>query len=423
MRIYYGWIIVAISIAVYVLVIGVTYSSFSIFVVPVSGDLDLSRAEIYTAIILLSAGSSILAPFFGRMLDRFSAKWIMMAGAVLLGLSFAGLSVSHSARVSSAIIALPLAAGYLAVGSLTMTVVIARWFVTQRGRAMALSSMGMSFATICVPPVIGFLVEMQGWRGTLMIIAGVVSTLLVLLAILLRERPGPNDFEGGPLARPSLPAANSGYGPAPATGPATGPSSVSDLLKMSQFWSLGLSVGLVLGVLQALSISIVPLGIERGLTMIQSTGLVSLFGIGAFVGMSVFATVADKLDRLTMLVLFSGTIAILNVFLLVGEGYLVLATWALILGVVSGPIAPAFYALLADRFGPASFGTVRGLMMPVMAVIGMAFIRLAGEVFDRTGGYDLVITIFVGVLVVSAVLLSLSGKGGGQEKKGEGLAT
>lgn len=270
---------------------------------------------------------------------------------------------------------------------------------------MALSSMGTSFATICVPPLIGLLVEMQGWRGTLMIIGGVVSALLVLLAILIRERPGPNDIEGGRFGS-RLATGSSG----PKCVPATGPSSVLNLLRMSQFWSLGLSVGLVLGVLQALSISIVPLGIEGGLTMIQSTGLVSLFGIGAFVGMSVFAAVADKVDRQSMLILLSCTIAILNVALLFGEGYLILATWALFLGIASGPVAPAFFALLADRFGPASFGTVRGLMIPVMAVIGMAAIRLAGEVFDRTGAYDLVLLIFVGAPVASAVLLSLSGK-------------
>lgn len=415
MRIYYGWIIVAISIVAYVLAIGATYSSFSIFVVPVSAELKLSRAEMNTAIILLSAGNAILAPFFGRMLDRFPARRIIIGGALLLGLSFFGLSVSKSAWLSSVIVALPLAAGYLAVGSLTMTVLIARWFVIQRGRAMALSSLGTSFATIGVPPVIGVLVENQGWRGTLMIVAGVITALLVMLAIFVRERPGPDDVEGAQLAASSALSPNNGrpLGTTP-------PTSVWELVKTSQFWTLGLGVGIVLGVLQALSISIVPLAIQGGLSMLQSTGLLSLFGTGAFVGMSLFAAVADKVDRLLMLILLSCTIAILNGVLLIGEGYIFLAIWSFSLGVASGPVAPAFFALLADRFGAASFGTVRGLMVPVMAIIGMSAIRLAGEVFDRTGGYDFMLLFFVGALLASALLLSLSGWGCARESAGEG---
>lgn len=398
---YYGWIIVLVTVLYYIVIIGATYSSFSVFVLPVSADMDLSRAEINTTVILLSAGSALLAPFIGRILDRLPARPIMIVSSVLIGASLVGLSLSNSPWLSAVIIGLPLAIGYVGAGSMTMSVLIARWFVTQRGRAMALSSMGTSFATIAVPPVVGLLVNLYNWRVALGLVGLVVTASLVALAFLVRERPGPGDFEGGRTATVGIPAHSESLAP-------ESPASVRDLLAMPLFWTLGLGVAVMLGVLQALSISIVPLAVERGVTALQATSLISLFGVGAFCGISAFATVADKIDRLVLLTWLSCVLVLLSGLLFVSEGYLTLATWAFLLGVTSGPVAPAFFALLADRFGAASFGTVRGLMTPVMAIVGMAAIRLAGEIFDRAGGYDFMILAFAGALVGSVALFTWS---------------
>lgn len=398
---YYGWIIVLVTVLYYTIIIGATYSSFSVFVLPVSADMGLSRAEINTTVILLSAGSAMLAPFIGRVLDRLPARPIMIASSVLIGASLVGLSVSKSPWLSAVIIGLPLTIGYVGAGSMTMSVLIARWFVAQRGRAMALSSMGTSFATIAIPPVVGLLVNLYDWRVALGLIGLVVTALLVALAFLIRERPGPCDVEGGRIATVSIAAHSGSLGP-------ESPASVRELLCMPLFWTLGLGVAVMLGVLQALSISIVPLAVERGVTALQATSLISLFGAGAFCGISALATVADKVDRLLLLTGLSCVLVILNGLLFVSEGYLSLATWAFLVGVASGPVAPVFFALLADCFGAASFGTVRGLMTPVMAVVGMAAIRFAGEIFDRTGGYELMIFAFAGALVGSVALFTWS---------------
>lgn len=62
MRIYYGWYIVAISVVILTLLLGSTYHSFGVFVLPVSEDFGLSRAETNTALILFSLGNAICAP-------------------------------------------------------------------------------------------------------------------------------------------------------------------------------------------------------------------------------------------------------------------------------------------------------------------------------------------------------------------------
>lgn len=403
MRLYYGWVIVALSIIAYIFVIGTVHSSFSIFVVPVSNELQLSRAEMNTVLVLLSAGAAIFAPFVGRMVDRMPARLIMIAGTVLVSASIFALSLSRSPLLSALIIAVPLALGYVAAGSLTMTVLIARWFVAQRARAMALSTVGMSLAGICMPPLVGFLVEQSGWRLTLAILAVTLAVVLLLLTVLVRERPGPKDLEKGWHAPPG-PLSASQASTAPASKP---PASVAGVLSKPHFWALGGGVAIMLGVLQALSISMVPLAVQSGLSLLQSTTLLTLFGAGGFGGMLLFAAVGDRVDRLHLLIVLCLVIALINAVLLTGDGYTLLATCVVALGLASGPVTPAFFALLADRFGTASFGTVRGLMTPLISVVGMIALRLAGEIFDRTGGYAAMFAGSIAVLLLAALFLLL----------------
>lgn len=400
-RIYYGWYVVAIATAVYMLMIGATFAAFGLYVLPVSAEFNLSRANMNTALILMNLGNAFLAPFIGRLLDRVPARRIMITCALLMGASFLILGLSHSLWLSAAVLAVALPAAYLGAGTLTMTVLIARWFTAQRGRAMALAAIGMSLGNITVTPLVGMVIENQGWRAALLMSGGAVTSLLLVLALVLRERPGPGDVEGGRrAASAAAPVAHS-------AGPAI-PATVGAILKAPQFWSLSLGAALAMAVGQALAITLVPLAVGNGLTLIQGTSLISVMGGAAIAGTLLLAVVADKIDRISLLAGLFLAGALINVGLHYEHSYALLVAGAGLLGLTLGAATPAFYALLADTFGAASFGTVRGLTMPVVAVLGMIAIRLAGEVFDRTGGYDLMFSAFVVAQLVAAALIFLT---------------
>ena len=139
--------------------------------------------------------------------------------------------------------------------------------------------------------------------------------------------------------------------------------------------------------------------------MMQAASLIS---IGAAVGvmsnllLTVFADVVNRVLLLTSLFLFG---AFLNGLLLLGHSYVLLLGCASGLGVVAGVTPPVLYALIGDRFGAASFGTVRGLTVPLIAVVSVITIRFGGEVFDRTGGYGLMFTVFIAFQCVAAALI------------------
>ena len=195
MRIYYGWTIVAISVVIFSLLLGSTYHAFGVFVLPVSRDLGLSRAETNTALILFSIGNAIWAPIVGPMLDRLSIRRIMLGCALLMGASLVALGRSQSVWLSAIVIAGPLAFATQGAGILTANALVVRWFSVHRGRAMAIALTGMSLGGILLPPLIAAVIEQLGWRQTLVSVGCAVALVLVALVPIVRARPGPDDVE------------------------------------------------------------------------------------------------------------------------------------------------------------------------------------------------------------------------------------
>jgi len=393
---YYGWYVVMMAAAVYAVVMGTTFSAFGLFVVPVSEDLQLSRADMNTALILLNIGSAMLAPIVGRLLDRISARRIMIASALLTGLSFTILSFSTSLLLSAIAMALTLAAAVQGGCTLTMSVLIARWFTARRGRAMILAMMGASLGSIMIVPIIAWSIEHEGWRSTLLMIGVVDMIFLLVLALLVRERPRPGELEGSALAEKLV---------ATADAQSSEPASIKSLLRMPQFWTMGISCAIAMAMMQAIIITIVPLALDAGLTTVQAAGLISITGVAALASKMLLAVVADKVDRILMLAVLFGLGAIVSILLLLGDTYPLLVACAVMLGISSSAAAPIFYALLADRFGMVSYGTVRGLMSLLIAISGAVAMRVVGEVFDRLGSYDYVFYAFISLGSVAVVLI------------------
>ena len=396
-RIYYGWFVVGVAMLAYLLLIGVINGAFGLFVVPVSEDFGLSRADTNSGLILLNIGASCLSPLIGRVLDRLPLKAVLVASALLAGGSIAALGLSRSLPLSAFVLMVPLAIGYGGAATLGLTVLIARWFDVHRARAIALGMIGMSLGGVVMPPLAGALIERVGWRATLEILGCGTAAVLALIFLIVRVRPRPDEVEpGAHAAVPGHATDGSTLGK---------PVTVLQILGAPQFWTVVVGFSLALGALQGIQVSIAPLALGAGFSLAQATTLMAALGGGAVAGALLVALFADRFDRVTLLALITLLSALLSAAPLLGHGYPVLLAVSVGAGFGSMALSPLFYAQLADEFGAASFGTALGLMAPIAGLLGAAGIRFAGEVFDRTGGYDLMFYVFVGVGVLAAALI------------------
>jgi MFS family permease len=74
-------------------------------------------------------------------------------------------------------------------------------------------------------------------------------------------------------------------------------------------------------------------------------------------------------------------------------------------GLGIGGNMPLSAALLARAFGPAAFGPMMGLMMPLLTPLVSSGTPLAGWIFDETGSYSYAFVIFLVLAMASLVAL------------------
>ena len=398
MGIYRGWHMVAIGMLALMLAVASAIHSYSLYVLPVSAEFGLSRADFNTGLILINFGMAISAPVIGRQLDRRSIRLVMAISAIMLGGSLVVLGLSSNLWLSAAMLAIPLAGAVVGTGTLSSTTLVARWFTAYRGRAMAIATIGISLGPVVVVPLIGLLLETLDWRRSLIVTGCAVGVLLLALVPFVRDRPGPDDSETS-SADAALDAASAQ--PQASGGPIT----LSTLMKAQPFWTITIGSGLCFGVHQTLIVSLAPIAQEQGLSIATSASLLSLFGVAAIAGKLLLAWRGDRVDRLLLLVILFGLTPAANVALMFGHGYGALLGCAALLGLLTGATAPTFLALLADRFGTASYGTVSGAASFISTMLGAAALRFGGEVFDRTGSYRFMFISFVVISAVSALLV------------------
>src|SRR5687767_3415321 len=94
-RFFYGWWIVALAAGGNVLAGGLYVSGLSLYFLPLSRDLGMSRAAISLAYSLKSLEGGLDAPLVGYLTDRLGARFMFIAGGLMAGVGFILLSFTQ----------------------------------------------------------------------------------------------------------------------------------------------------------------------------------------------------------------------------------------------------------------------------------------------------------------------------------------
>jgi MFS family permease len=184
---FYGWWIVAANAVITFWVAGTFFYSFGAFINPLKNAFGWSTAQIALAFSIRSAEAGPIAPVAGYFVDRFGARAVTIFGVPVTELGFFLLSrINSLAAFYSAYMVIAL--GTSLCLTITPMTNIANWFIKKRGRALGLFAVGAGLGGLMVP-LVTWLLDLYGWRITLVIIA--IGTWLVCLplALILRHRP------------------------------------------------------------------------------------------------------------------------------------------------------------------------------------------------------------------------------------------
>ncbi|MGH7929590.1 MAG: MFS transporter, partial [Candidatus Binatia bacterium] len=186
---FYGWRMVGASAAVRLLGAGLHSYGFTIFFLPLSQELNLSRTATSFAFSLARAEGAIEGPIVGHLLDRFGPRPIMLAAVVLMGVGYLMLSMIDGyiafLIVYTGMISLAHSGGFMHA-PMTLT---NSWFIRLRARAMTINSAAYGLGGVLIAPVLSFVVLTWGWRWGAAF-AGVVFLVFgVPLCMTIRRSP------------------------------------------------------------------------------------------------------------------------------------------------------------------------------------------------------------------------------------------
>jgi MFS family permease len=380
-----GWaLVVAVSIAQLVSW-GVLFYAFSVVLVPMREALEASTLELAGALSLGLTISALAALPVGRYLDHHPPRWLMVGGS----LAAAALVVAWS-RVES------VAALYLVWGGLGLTMaivlyqaaftILSKWFGERRQQALTVLTLFGAAASLIFSPLTHALVEAEGWRTALVVLAGILAAVTVPLHLLLPAG-------GRPTAKEVQERSEGG---------------VRQVLRSSGFWLFNGSFGLAALAMIGMIVLLIPLLIERGYSGAFAATAAGIVGISQLPGRLAFGVVARFVAPATLLCgIYSAAITAALLLLAADTAGLVLIA-AVLLGAANGMATLAHATLLGDRWGTKRYG-VLGAVSAIFVTLAMAAAPISAAALPVLLGAEtleatlLASVIFSGLAGVAAV--------------------
>lgn len=168
------------------LCLGVAYS-WGVFIMPIENDMGWSRAEISMAVSVLMIVFSSFTFIGGLIEKRIGASLTASIGGLLVALAWLGSSMARSPLHLYLCYGLlgGIGTGISYIASVSCGI---KWFPHKKGLVTGIILFGFGFGSAMLSPAITHLIEVFGWRKT-MILGSIVFGLIVLISAQFLKSP------------------------------------------------------------------------------------------------------------------------------------------------------------------------------------------------------------------------------------------
>jgi MFS family permease len=382
---FYGWWIVAASFLILLITVGTGLYAPPVFLVPLEDHFGWSRAAIAGGASVAAVTAGLISPFVGGLIDRYGARKVMTAGALVMGGAFVSMGLIRSLwhlyalNVAGAL-------GIACVAWIPNQTLISNWFDRKRGLAMGITLAGIGFGGFAMASLAGILVDRIGWRLAFASLGCLILLLVVTIVIaVVRSRPADLGLlpDGGPVDPHGAPAAEGGearelMGLDLSESIRTGALWV--LFAVHLLWTFG-----SMSIIGHLAAFLTDQGFEAPIAA-RSYGSAILISV---LGRVTFGVSSDRYSKRAIMSAAMVIQALAVVFLFGEHSLAALAAFLFLFGMGLGGGSVLIPLLVGDFFGLRAFGKILGLLM-IAATLGAAVGPVVtGRIFDLSGSYDL----------------------------------
>jgi len=382
---------------------GLHQFGFTVFFLPISQDLGLSRAATSLAFSLSRAQGAIEAPLVGHLIDRYGPRPIIVTAVFLAGVGYILLSWVNSyasfMTVYLGVICLAFVAGFVH----SPLVVANSWFIRRRARAMTVVSAAVPVGGALISPLLAVGVASIGWRWAAFASGCIFLTVCLPLSFQLKRSPESMgmlpDGESAPTATGASSAPDETANPS-----ATVDVTSRQAMKTWVFWLLVISMTARVTCYSTATVHFVPLMVWKGLSEGAAASLLGAFAFINLVAHFVLGWIADRVNKPKLLAICHLLPALSLPPLLASSDY-----WQLLLFTTTFTFLdasfPIIWATVGDFFGRRNFATIRGMMSFFYMWGSFAGPVMAGAIYDRTQSYLAVLWILFALLLFATLLV------------------
>ena len=390
----YSWVILSTGFAILFFGGGSRFA-FALMLKPMTDELTWSRSTLSLAVTVFMLVSAVCLPLVGRLVDRFSLRWIIGAGTVL-----SAVGIGLMGRVAApwqifVVYGLVYAIGNAGTSNPVVGVMISRWFIRRRGLATSAAVAGSAMGQLVIVTLLASSVVSLGWRTSYQI-SGAAN--LVVLAPLVwatvRSRP-PAAIQTGLNVIPESETSLAGGG-----------GSLGSIFVSRQLWVLVVIYAICGFQDFFVATHVVAFALDQGVGPVLAGNVLALMGLVGLAGVLLSGLLADAFGAARpTLMCFLLRIAIFALVFFVQDNSAIIA-FALLYGFTFLITAPLTVVFAGNIFGTGNQGTVSGFISMVHQIAGGLGALAGAIIFDLRGSYDAAFLMML-VLAIAAAVMTL----------------
>jgi len=368
------------------------------FVQPLERSFNWSRAEAMSGLTFASALGILIYMAGGACVDRFGARRVGLVGIVIVCSGVASLGLATGGLVEWIATWLYISCGIAGVQGVVWTSLVTARFEKSRGLAIAAVLNGSAVTATFVPIVATSLINSFGWRLGFAGVGLIWFIAAFPMAFLFFRQ------DRGEARGPQGHAHGRDFGEWPGL-------SLREALRTSAFWRIAFCMFAFIVYTMALSPNLIALLTEKGVTPSKAATIAAIMGVCGLVSRLATGVLLDRLPTLLVgCAVF--VLPVIGGFILLTPtpGTVLLGISVACFGATVGAENDVLFYLVARYFGLRHLGVLLGAVTSGGAVAGTIAPIASGWLHDRTGSYDLMIEILLGLMALCVVATATMGR-------------